>query len=282
VYNRALDEKNLFPRMVPARKGCNKLKTKRQETAMSSVAARLPSYIEKKNQDLNYYIRFLLALSGYSVRSLTAGMSGLIALTGPVFFVLTTAILESINIGYDRIHDEISALVWGQQGWCQTGVFYFMALALACLAWRLYQLNARKRTIKLGSVLLALTGMTFLVIAIFPTRAPGEAMSTLAMVHTQAARLLCTFFPIACLLFGVALRRHPVFNKTAEYSLIAGLVGLMLVLAGIFITIEQAPLIGILERLMLFNGIMWIEIMGISVFAAREKRSHPVATAVDA
>lgn len=248
---------------------------------MSSVAARLPLYIEKKNQDLNYYVRFLLALSGSSVRSFTSGMSGLIALAGPVLFVLATATLESINIGYDRIQDEISALVWGQQGWCQTGVFYFMAIALVCLAWRLYQLNARKRTIKFGSVLLALTGMAFLVIAIFPTRAPGEAMSTLAMVHTQAARLLCIFFPIACLLFGIALRRHPVLNKAAEYSLIAGAIGLVLVIAGAFITMEEAPLIGILERLMLANGIMWIEIMGITILTTKRNRSYRVASGVN-
>lgn len=109
--------------------------------------------------------------------SVVIRIADMAAVTGPITFLVTTVILESIQTEYNRIQDTISALVWGQHGWCQTTVFYIFAFALASLALRFRILSGGKRDLKLGIALVALMSLGFIIVAVFPTKAPGALVT---------------------------------------------------------------------------------------------------------
>jgi len=183
--------------------------------------------------------------------------------TGPVIFAATTVVLESIQPGYDRIHDTLSRLVWGQYGWLETGCFFLFALVLAALALNLNQLNIARRSLRSAILMISLMSVGFVIIGIIPTNAPGEPTTLTVSIHRFTAGIICFLFPMVCLSIARGLHGDPTSKNIRVFSLVTGGTGIALSIVGLLVIMTDTPWKGAIERIILANGILWIEVVGV-------------------
>lgn len=216
-------------------------------------------YYKPDEKHLRYYLRlFADRITGIGT-----------VVTGPVIFAATTVVLESIQPGYDRIHDTFSRLVWGQYGWLETGCFFLFALVLAVLALNLNQLNITRRSLRFAILMISLMSAGFVIIAVIPTNAPGEPTTLTVSIHRFTAGLICFLFPVVCLSIAKGLRGDSTSKRIRNFSLATGWIGIALSIAGILIIVTETPWKGAIERIILANGIFWIEVVGIWLLYGR-------------
>jgi hypothetical protein len=183
----------------------------------------------------------------------------------PVLFVFTSISLGFMNPAYDWIRNTISELIWGQHGWVLTIEFCVFGTSMIILALRLGVNFAIGVKSKLGLSLMVLIGIGFLIIAVFPTRAPGAPQTITGLIHMNTVRVMAMLFPASCLLFGAGIRKGTETSIIRIQSLSAGIVGLLITVPGAVATLTDASWLGAIERIILLNGIMWIEVITISV-----------------
>ena len=194
------------------------------------------------------------------------------AITGPVVFIGVMVLLESLQPQFDPLRQTISALVWGPFGWLQTVVFYLFGLLLILLAAKIRRLVTGRLTAGSAAAALLLVGLGFTVVAICPTRAPDAPATVVSALHEISARAIVVVFPVASLLTSVGLWRCRA-RKASACALLAGIVGLALIAAGILLFTRNLPYIGLLERAMLVNGLVWLELVGVLLVQAHRRMS---------
>ncbi len=183
----------------------------------------------------------------------------------PVMFVVTSASLGSLNPSYSWLRNTISELIWGRHGWVLAVEFCIFGIALIVLALRLKTNFAIDLKSKVALVLLALIGIGFLMIAVFPTRAPDAPQSVAGLIHQNTVRVMAGLFPASCLLFGVSSKLGPKTSIIRIQSLATGVMGIVLMVPGAIATLTDAAWLGAIERVILMNGLLWIEVITISV-----------------
>jgi hypothetical protein len=183
----------------------------------------------------------------------------------PVMFVVTSAFLGSLNPAYNWLKNTISELIWAQHGWVLAVEFCIFGIALIVLALRLKINFAIDVKSKVALILLIVIGIGFLIIAVFPTRAPGAPQSVAGLIHQNTVRAMAGLFPAACLLFGAGVKKGSKTGIIRIQSLAAGVIGILLVVPGAIATLTDAAWLGAIERIILMNGLLWIEVITISV-----------------
>jgi hypothetical protein len=183
----------------------------------------------------------------------------------PVLFFFTSISLGSLDPAYDWLKNTISELIWGQYGWVLALEFCLFGIVLIALALRLKINFAVDIKSKLALVLLMLIGIGFLIIAVFPTRAPGAAQSISGLIHQNTVRVMAGLFPASCLLFGAGVKRGPQTAIIRIQSLAAGVMGIVLIVPGAVATLTDSAWLGAIERIILINGLLWIEVITLSV-----------------
>jgi hypothetical protein len=181
-------------------------------------------------------------------------------LAAPVLFIATCLSLEQLDPGYNRIRNTISELVWGPLGWGMAAIFFVFGFVLMAFSLRLYSTRANL-FLKAGTGLVFMMGIGFVIITIFPTKAPGAADSIQALIHLQTARAISIAFPLSCVLFGLGLRGNGEWHFIKYFTLVSGILGLALVAAGGFVTFTGADYMGAVERIIVVNGLIWVEAM---------------------
>lgn len=201
----------------------------------------------------------------FPIRLGIAKMASISIVIGPLIFLGITVILESTHLGYDRISDTISKLVWSQNGWLQTAGFYLFAIVLAMLAIILRHIGISRRNLRATILPIYLMSTGFFIIAVIPTNAPGEPATLTVFIHRFVAGVVCFLFPIVCLSLARGLKGDSNFKRLRIFSLIAGGIGFILSIAGILVIMSEIPWKGAIERIILANGILWIEVIGIRI-----------------
>lgn len=225
------------------------------EKIVTNSRGTITDYLNYK-QDAEY-IRYFLRLF---VKRIT-GIGTVTA--GPVVILAITIVLESIQPGYDRTYDTVSRLVWGHMGWMETGCFFLFALVLIALASNLNRLNMNRKSHRFTVMMVSLMGAGFITIAVIPTNAPGEPTTLTVFIHRFTAGLICCLFPVVCLSIAKGLRGDSTSKRIRNFSLITGGIGIVLSIAGMVIIVTETPWKGAIERIILANGILWIEVVGI-------------------
>ena len=179
----------------------------------------------------------------------------------PPLFLLGTTVLEAAQPGYDRVASTISELVWGQSGWAQTALFLAFAAALLLLAFKL----------RPATVPLAMAGLAFIIIAIFPTVAPGSHPTPGSQVHEVTAQGIALLLPVACFSLAHTWRTDSNHRSIVTLSLAAGVIGLALNLAGFLAVYGDTKWIGAVERLVMLNGLVWLELVGLHLWITHRK-----------
>ncbi|MEL7561551.1 DUF998 domain-containing protein [Dehalogenimonas sp. 4OHTPN] len=190
----------------------------------------------------------------------------------PLLFMAATTALETIQPGFDRVANTISELVWGPFGWVEAAMFACFAAVMALSALRL-----REAALPLG---LAAAG--FMLIAVFPTQAPGGGQTAASLIHELSAQTIAALLPAACFCLAYRLRKDPAHRAAVSFSVTAGIIGTVFNAAGFVAVHTDAAWIGAIERLIMLNGLIWLELMTLLRWAAeRPAVSMRTAAGID-
>jgi len=185
----------------------------------------------------------------------------LVGIVGPIV-VIVGDLAASLSIpGYSPVRDSVSSLALTGIGWLQSICFLAMGLLLVVFVPRFFFNIRRARGFHAGIGLLALEGFVLMLIAAFHMDAPGWPRTTTGMIHTIASYGLGLLFPIAILSLAPSLKSTPNWKNIFVYTLVAGVLALALII-GAFLT-EQTGWFGLYERIIVANGLIWIEVVAI-------------------
>jgi hypothetical protein len=185
---------------------------------------------------------------------------------GPVLFQSASAVLQRFTFGYDPIRQAVSSLVFGPFGWIQTVMFYFTGVSLIALAVVFY-LNIRPR-FKVGFFVLGFLGAAFITIGINRAATPGTAASFSSTIHVGSSIFIAAAFPTVCLLLGPILRaRGHAFLRW--YTMGAGISSLLFFFVGGAVLVLHLSFLGLFERIMLWNGQLWVELVCLQLLLDR-------------
>jgi hypothetical protein len=192
-------------------------------------------------------------------------------------FQSVSVVLQRLTAGYDPVREALSSLVFGPYGWIQTAAFYIFGASLVALAVILY-LHIRPR-FKLGFLLLGLLGAAFTTVGINRAAFPGTAPSLSTNIHLGASIFIAAAFPIACLMLAPILRtRGHAFLRW--YTLGVGIFSLLFLVIGGSVLVLHMSLIGIFERIMLWNGQLWVEMVCLQLLLDRYRARQRLRRAV--
>jgi hypothetical membrane protein len=148
--------------------------------------------------------------------------ANIICLAFPATFLTGTVALEKFQPGYNRVSDTISQLVWGPSGWIVNVLFMAFAAVLILFALRMRE----------AAFPLAAASLGFGIIAVFPTQAPGAEPSIASLIHQYSAQCIAAALPVACFCLAWKLQANGEYRFIVTCSLTAGVIGLILNLAG--------------------------------------------------
>jgi hypothetical protein len=203
-----------------------------------------------------------LPLNAARARFLLTRARDLLTVCGPILLELSTVIAQSWQPGYNPLRDTISSMVWGPRGWLQTANFFLISATLALLASQFKPFLAT-RSAKCGGLALALVGLWFIVLGICPTQSPDGPKTIQAIVHGLTVYFIVLSFPLACFLLAPAVRAGRLGKLVAGYTYATGMLGVALIATGAFLIAREAHWFGMLERLLLLNGFVWLEIVAV-------------------
>jgi hypothetical membrane protein len=206
----------------------------------------------------------------------TNGTSSLIGTTGiiiPALSLTLSLVIGAVQPDYNPIKQTISQLVLYPYGWLQSTDFVVLGIWLILLAVKFYSGFSRKISTKIGALTLILFGIGFFLITIFPTNFPGNEMTLKAMIHEKTAQSICALFPISCALMIPEFKANRYWKKLTNYTLVTALIGLALVILGAVVTLRDAPLLGIIERLIFSNAVIWLVVIGVYMILQQPVRS---------
>lgn len=194
----------------------------------------------------------------------------------PILFQSASVTLEQLQSGYDPVRQAMSSLVFGNYGWIQTAAFYLLGISLIVLAVILY--FHLKIKFKVGIVAVALLGTAFTIVGGNTAALPGSAPTVSTFVHNGASIFIAALFPIACFLLAPSLKAkgHTVLRR---YTIGVGISSLLFFTIGGSILVLHLSMIGIFERIMLWNGLLWIELVCAQLLLDRlRNKSQPHLT----
>lgn len=199
-----------------------------------------------------------------------------IALAGPLVFLAVSTLLPFLNQGYNLVYDAVSALVFGAYGWLQTVGFYSFGVSLLALASVVFIKTRMK--LNAGTLALAFTGICFLLIGAFKGHGPGQPPGLSGVIHLVFVGMLVVAFPAACFLMAPRLKAwgHHVLRF---YTIAVGIFATLFMIIGGPVLALQYSLTGIFERVLLWNGMLWVLLVGsqLLIHDIRQRRSYAYA-----
>jgi len=206
--------------------------------------SRLPSFLGRLN------IHSALAISGA---------------LGPIMLTIgdLTASLNSSN--YSLVQNSISSLALMPIGWLQTIGFLALGLLVEIFTAGLLFNIRGARWFHLGIILLVFFGFGMLLIGAFHTDPVGAARTIEGRIHGFTATASFSIFPIAVLSLIPSLKNDPAWRNLFKYSVVT--CGLAVLLAiTLRIVQEKSGWFGLVERLLVANMIIWVEVAAVNLF----------------
>ncbi len=182
----------------------------------------------------------------------------------PLTFILFSTAVEFTHPGYNPWQDVISLLVWGPYGWIQTVSFYLLSFSVLFLAAKLYIRGAGRLRLRIGVIMLALMGLGLVMVATHPMDPPGFSGTVTGIIHLQTTAVLVLSFPAACFIMATDLRKCLSRRWLSKYTVASGIAGILFI--GITAVLVKGNLgwVGVGERLIMVNGLMWIQVVGLT------------------
>lgn len=190
----------------------------------------------------------------------------ILILSAPILFQVIMIVNQFLQPGYNPIRDTISSLVWGHSGWIQTLNFYLFGLLLMFFAAKLYAHRNNKVSYRASVILILLIGLGFVILGICPTQSPGAEQTVQSIIHGVTVYCIIILFPAACFVLASVLRNETYPRFLFIYTCITGTLNLVFIILGAFFAISHEYWFGMVERLLILNGFIWIEVLGFQVW----------------
>jgi len=186
----------------------------------------------------------------------------LAGIVGPVVLVIAN-ITASLSVpDYNMVHDSISSLAWTPMGWLQSIGFLVIGLLMEIFVAGLLFSIRGAWGFSAGIGFLVCFGFGLLLIGAFREDPLGSQHSIQGMIHTVAAATVFSIFPVASLLISISLRKDPywkgLFNHTIVTTSLASAFAI-----GYLCLSDELGWIGLYERILVANIVIWVEIMAI-------------------
>ncbi len=119
-------------------------------------------------------------------------------------------------------------------------------------------------------------GFALLLIGAFHTDALGVGRTIEGKIHGATATAAFWIFPAAILAMLPSLRKDPDWKSIFKYSIIACCLGVVLVVT-LGILPDETSWFGLLERIVVANMILWVEVAAIKLLFLSVNRGQPAA-----
>jgi len=213
--------------------------------------------------------RILSILRRFNIRS-TLAIAGIL---GPII-VTTGDLTAALNTeGYNLVSDSISSLALTRIGWLQTIGFLALGLLVEVFTAGLLFNIKRGRWFHLGIGVLVFFGFGMLLIGAFNTDAVGAARTIEGRIHGLAASTDFSLFAVAVLALSASLKQDPDWQPLYRYSLVTCALAVLLGVALRFFK-DGSSLFGLVERVLVANMIIWVEVAAINLLRLSLKRGE--------
>ncbi|MGD0794331.1 MAG: DUF998 domain-containing protein [Dehalococcoidales bacterium] len=176
---------------------------------------------------------------------------------------------------YSLVKNSISSLALSSIGWLQTIGFLALGLLVEIFTAGLLYNVKRSKWFHLGIAAFVLFGFGMLCIGAFNTDIPGGATTIKGMIHGLATKVSFSLFPIAVLLLAFNFKKDPDWRCLFKYSIVTCILSVLFAIALSFFK-DGANYFGLVERILVANIVIWVEVAGINLMRLSLKRGAPV------
>jgi hypothetical membrane protein len=195
-------------------------------------------------------------------------------IVGPILLTVGDLTAALADPNYSLVKNSISSLALTNIGWLQTIGFLSLGLLVEIFTTGLMFSVKRYKWFHLGIALLVFFGFAMLLIGAFHTDPVGIAERTEeGRIHGYSATTAFTLFPFAVLCLIPSFKRDNNWRDHYRYSQITFYLSIvLLVLTRIFQ--EGSEVFGLMERLLVVNMVIWVEVVAVRLFMLSLKRSR--------
>ena len=198
---------------------------------------------------------------------------------GPITLIVGDLSAGLASPGYSIIQDSISSLALTTIGFIQTIGFLALGLLVEIFtAGLLFNIKRGARGFYLGIAIFVFFGFAMLLIGAFHTDPLGTAdvaRSLDGRIHGFVASAAFLLFPIAILALIPSIKKDPNWKYLYPYTLVAFILAAVLVVA-VKLLPDTNMDFGLIERLLVANMIIWIEVAAVNMFILSLKRKAKV------
>ena len=186
----------------------------------------------------------------------------------PIIILVTVVTAGFLEPGYSHISQLTSELATPEAkfGWA-TNLFLFFLTGPLMIAFALGMYLGIENSTKVGTGLLVIVGLALIGLGIFPCDpgCPPPPRTFSGHMHFPVlVSIITTSFLIAPFVFWHQLRRQPRWQGQATYSLLTGIVALLLILLGDALFLPWGR--GLWQRLIFGVLFLWVGVLAMRLF----------------
>jgi hypothetical protein len=174
--------------------------------------------------------------------------------------------------GYSLLENSISSLALTHIGWLQTIGFLGLGLLIEVFTAGLLFNIKGARLFYLGIAVFVFFGFTMLLIGAFRTDPAGVERTVEGRIHGLTAQAAFIFFAAALLFLLPSIKKDPNWLRLYRYTGVTFILAVVLIIV-IRVMQEPNPAFGLMERLLVLNMILWVEVAAINLFMISLKRA---------
>jgi hypothetical protein len=199
----------------------------------------------------------------------------LAGIVGPLALAATDLTAAVSNPSYSLVRDSISSLALTSLGWLQTIGFLALGLLVEIFTAGLLFNIKRSRWFHLGIAIFVFFGFAMLLIGAFRTDPVGGTKTFEGAIHGFTARITFSLFAIAILTLAPGIKKDPDWQHLFRYSIVTAILAVIL---GVILKFfqESSGWFGLIERILVANMIIWVEVAAINLLRLSLKRGKAV------
>jgi len=186
----------------------------------------------------------------------------LAGVVGPIVLVIANLIASLSVSDYSLIRDSISSLAWTPMGWLQSIGFLAIGLLVEVFVAGLLFSIRGAWGFSVGIGLLVCFGFGLLLIGAFREDPVGSQHTIQGTIHMVAAATVFSLFPVVSLLIAFSLRKDPYWKGLFVHTIVTTGLASAFVIGHLYLS-AKLSWIGLYERILVANTVIWVEIMAI-------------------
>jgi hypothetical membrane protein len=227
--------------------------------------------VERLKNRIDYYrLKLPFFLKKLNIHTAVA-VAGII---GPIMLTVGDLTAALADPAYSLVKNSISSLALTHIGWLQTIGFLALGLLVEIFTTGLMFSVKRYKWFHAGIALLVFFGFAMLLIGAFNTDPVGIAeRTTEGRIHGYSASAAFILFPFAVLCLMPSFKRDSNWRDHYRYSQTTFYIAItLIVLTRIFQ--EGSEVFGLMERLLVVNMVVWVEVIAVRLFMLSLKRHN--------